>query len=937
MVEDNAMSQPRQRSDSQRDGFSGGGRVENSSDVVARTIEARRQFFAARNRNTTDAKVTCVQPVLPVDRAQPAPASVAQTHALPQEPITEPRRDVVHNVPPTTTARATNFDTVLDDLLKPSEEIVVPIAINVPKVRRTEPTAELSKKVVTKPHTGRSHAPQQRPESQRPQQQSQGTPRLHPKPQARELTSKQQWIREQEAMSAYFPPAVYQLGKAYDSDEVPMAHVADLYTQTATQENIVPAQHLEDVATNFYDHTPHKDADTFNIRDLFLAGTERITPLHRVSVHFSFVSMFALLVAGSFVFAGHALAVRTKVMDSADEAATALRAALTHAQEANVDGARGALADAQTHLGNAKNDLETIGGFAIAASQFVPGISKLASGDGLIDAGLALTRGADALAAIAQDTLALQDQFTTENEHKPSLLEYVGRTFEHVANAQQAFEEARDDIDRVRADDVPQEVRDQFLHLQRALPGIDNTLGETLALKDPIENFFGKNGPQKFLFLFSNNQEMRATGGFIGSYARMDMSDGHVSEFFIDGIYNPDGQLDDKIVPPLPIQKISAAWSLHDSNWWPDFPVSARKAMDFYERTGGPSVDGVVMVTPTVVEKLLNLTGPLEMEEYGVTLTAENFVELTQYKVEEDYDEEENRPKKILSDMMPQLIEKLTNDITAKKALALMNIMTESLDERHVMFYMKDQHLQAIIEEHGWGGRIIDTQYDYLSVINSNINGFKTDGVIDETIDHEVAIGRDGRILDTVTITREHTGGYTGRAWWDTVNSNYMRVYVPEGSQLIDVEGHTYEINKPRLNYGELGFLVDADVAAEENNMKVLTDSSTRVYDQFGKTVFANWVYVSPGETVRVKYTYELPWRITYGSDTDGLFGAYGAFYQKQAGSVNTHLNSVIRFPDGAQKVWSSPEIAPAPQLTDMTLSQPLTKDAYQGVVYRIK
>ena len=265
-----------------------------------------------------------------------------------------------------------------------------------------------------------------------------------------------------------------------------------------------------------------------------------------------------------------------------------------------------------------------------------------------------------------------------------------------------------------------------------------------------------------------------------------------------------------------------------------------------------------------------------------------------------------------------------------------MEIISESLDERQMMFYMKDPDLQKIIDEHNWGGRVLQTEHDYVSVINANINGFKTDGVVDQEITHHVNIARNGRITNTVTVTRKHNGGHTGREWWDAVNANYMRVYVPKGSRLLSVEGHTYEINEPRLDYDELGFLRDPDVVAEERDMQVLEDSSTRVYNQFDKTVFANWVYVSPQETVRVTYKYELPWRITYGSDDEGLFGAYGVFYQKQAGSTDANIVSTITFPEGAQKVWSYPE-KQGTILDEMVYDGPFKRDRYHGAVYRLK
>jgi len=131
-----------------------------------------------------------------------------------------------------------------------------------------------------------------------------------------------------------------------------------------------------------------------------------------------------------------------------------------------------------------------------------------------------------------------------------------------------------------------------------------------------FQDLLGYNGPRKYLFLFQNNHEIRATGGFIGSYGVLNVHNGNVKELFVDGIFNPDGQLSVRVVPPKPIQKISTNWSTHDANWFPNFPTSAEKIAWFYEKTGGPTVDGIITLTPTVMEKLLEITGPIEMLEY---------------------------------------------------------------------------------------------------------------------------------------------------------------------------------------------------------------------------------------------------------------------------------------------------------------------------------
>ncbi|MDZ4385485.1 MAG: DUF4012 domain-containing protein, partial [Candidatus Moranbacteria bacterium] len=445
------------------------------------------------------------------------------------------------------------------------------------------------------------------------------------------------------------------------------------------------------------------------------------------------------------------------------------------------------------------------------------------------------------------------------------------------------------------------------LELKSQLPETNRFLTEFISNSQIFTDVLGGNGMRKYLFLFQNNQEMRATGGFIGTYGVLDIFNGNVRNFFIDGIYNPDGQLREKVIPPVPIQKISAAWSLHDSNWFPDFPKSAEKAAWFYEKTGGPTVDGVITMTPTVMQKMLEITGPIELPEYGVTVDKDNFVEKIQYEVEVDYDKELNKPKQILADLAPKILDKLFNARNFSDIVRTMSVLSESLDEKQILIYSKNSEIEKVLSEQGWSGEILDTQKDYVSVVNTNINGYKTDGVVDEKIEHRAEIQSDGSVVDTLIITRHHNGGSLDHDWWNKVNADYMRVYVPKGSILLSAEGQTREYNTPPLDYHALAFKQDAQVRMEEDSLEIDEESGTKIYEDSGKTVFANWVYVSPQETVVIKYKYLLPFKL--GMDGKGKpADAYSLLAQKQAGSLGSAFTAEIAYPDNYKMVWNYPE-----------------------------
>ncbi len=560
----------------------------------------------------------------------------------------------------------------------------------------------------------------------------------------------------------------------------------------------------------------------------------------------------------------------------------------------------------------------------------IPGCSHLLAAEAVFSsgsdgieaafAGLSLAERVMQTNSIAgNDTLSMLDLFESTKLDASRAHEYLVRT-----------ERA---IGRINPSVIPREFQPQYSTLNKALPLAVALLGNYVEHQSLFAEMLGAHGPRTYLFLFQNNHELRATGGFIGSYALLDVNAGKLRRFFVDGIFNPDGQLKENIVPPKPIQKISAGWSLHDSNWFPDFPTSAEKAMFFYEKTGGPTVDGIITLTPEVLKRVLELVGPVSLPEYGVTIDTENFISIIQEEVEVGYDKEENEPKRILGDVMEVLLQRFLSFGHPKETWELGNSLADLLNERHILMYSKNPDMERLIRAAGWSGEVLSAPHDYVSVIHSNINGYKTDGVIEEEIWHEAEIHPDGKVIDTVIITRKHNGGQTPYEWWNKVNADYLRVYVPLGSKLLSADGMTREFPEPPLDYTALGFRRDPEIEREERETVIDETSGTRISTDAGKTVFGNWVYVSPGESVTVRYTYELPFRVDPSmGEAAGAIG-YSVLYQKQSGSNGSNLKAIIRYPESFIPVWQTPENLIPYQRTFQS-ERTLSRDFYWGVVF---
>ncbi|MCX6762285.1 MAG: hypothetical protein NT093_00710, partial [Candidatus Moranbacteria bacterium] len=82
-----------------------------------------------------------------------------------------------------------------------------------------------------------------------------------------------------------------------------------------------------------------------------------------------------------------------------------------------------------------------------------------------------------------------------------------------------------------------------------------------------------------------------------------------------------------------------------------------------------------------------------------------------------------------------------------------------------------------------------------------------------------------------------------------------------------------------------------------------------KIYDENSKTVFANWVYVSPGESVTITYKYALPFRLSFDS-LQHPADSFSVLYQKQSGSVGSKLVSDVNLPDNLKTIWRWPDNA---------------------------
>lgn len=659
-------------------------------------------------------------------------------------------------------------------------------------------------------------------------------------------------------------------------------------------------------------------------RSLSALSATKIIPKKSFITFFILCLFFSSLISG-IAFCQKLFNLKNSILSRVNVAYAELSEAQAHLGNQEYDLASSSFKHASNNFSRALSDAQTLGKVTMQALELAPLPTKIALGPRLLKTGEYIASTGEYLTLALKPFQNINPIYGEAGNEGLNLTQAFLEAYDNLKIALVNTERAEEEIQKIGDENLDKDLEEKITFLAQNIPLLKASLSNILSSNEDILEILGHNEPKRYLLLFQNNNEIRATGGFIGSYGILDLDEGRIKKLEINGIYDPDGQMLMKVAPPPPIRFVNTRWQTRDANWFPDFPTSARKTSWFFEKTGGPSVDGVIALTPPLMVELLKTTGPIPMPEYETTISADNFVMQTQREVEVEYNQEQNRPKQFLADLAVKVLDKILS--TEKPEwTSLLKIFSQMAEEKHLLFYLFDDDLQEFILKNNWGGEMKKPSQDYLSVVNSNINGGKTDGMIKEVINLDITINSDGSIINEVEITRHHTGNYE----WPSINNiDYLRLYVPEGSSLISASGFD-KVNIPPSSYEEMQY--ERDPLLEEINKTSKTDeaSGTVVTREFGKTCFGNWVAVKPQEIAKVRFKYQLPFKVR--PDLLHDIDKYTILAQKQAGSLGSEFHFKLNLPSGLKMIWHYPEEVRESEERVITWDTILATDKYLGI-----
>jgi len=441
------------------------------------------------------------------------------------------------------------------------------------------------------------------------------------------------------------------------------------------------------------------------------------------------------------------------------------------------------------------------------------------------------------------------------------------------------LELAKKEIDQINPNRYPQTFFDRKVRANVALlVGTIDNAAEVILEAKPIISYLkpllGVPEEKHYLLLFQNDAELRPTGGFITAYAIMSIKSGKITPLGSHDIYSLDVRLGNRVEAPEPIlnyHKNVFHWHLRDMNLSPDFAQSMKIFWEYYQKVAGTEkIDAIIAVDTKILVDLLQSLGQIGVPGWG-NFSAEIDERCNCPQVVYELERLADKPisnwrgerKAVIGPLMHSILANAMGS-PRKKWPEFFGIGFAAIQEKHLLFYFFDEELQQAIEALNAGGRIKEAKGDYFHLNDCNFAGAKSNMFIKQTVKQEIEIANDGMITKTVTIDYHNPAPPSncnleaGELCLNGLYRDWVRLYVPQGSELIEATG---------------------------------AETETKVCEDLGKTVFETFygdqAPLRPEGTKRLIFKYRLPFKL--GKDED-----YKLSIQKQPGTYSPEYEIIL-------------------------------------------
>jgi hypothetical protein len=181
---------------------------------------------------------------------------------------------------------------------------------------------------------------------------------------------------------------------------------------------------------------------------------------------------------------------------------------------------------------------------------------------------------------------------------------------------------------------VPGPVSSGVLLVSHQVTALGSELDAARTATRLLPAMLGANTPRRYLVVFQNNAESRATGGLVGAFGVLEAVKGKLAMIQL----GSDAELRSAAAPVVDLGPAYAALFGSDPALWPNtnlsahFPYAAVQQLELWRRQFGTRLDGVIATDPVALGYLLTAAGPATLPG-GERLTGAGVADLTMREV----------------------------------------------------------------------------------------------------------------------------------------------------------------------------------------------------------------------------------------------------------------------------------------------------------------
>lgn len=501
-----------------------------------------------------------------------------------------------------------------------------------------------------------------------------------------------------------------------------------------------------------------------------------------------------------------------------------------------------------------------------------------------------------------------------------------------IRQVREQFDLALEARDRIATGELSSRLQGMVGELDPLLGLMDDGLSAAVVL--PVVLGADGNGPKTYLLLVQNEDELRPTGGFITTVGRLVVQDGEIVSLDFEGV---DNEQEDWTRPypaaPWQLQEYMNAevLILRDSNWFADFPTSARWAEYLFSYNHADSLDGVIAFDQQFLVILLGALGPLEVEGAPYPITSSNVIEYMRSAklppAGEPVPPNWYR-KTFIEDIADAILRELVGGGN-KDWRGLGFALTRALGERHLLMRFDDPALTSLLAEHDWDNAVRPFDGDFLMITDTNIGFNKTNALVDISLSYDVDLTDLSAPKGSLVLNHRNNSsrdvqcmhfdsGQTPADYMYPMNRcywSYLRVYKQSGAELVAASPH--EIPAEMIL---LGKTVPARVDLLDETIA-------------GVQGFGTLLVVPGGGSLSTGFEFALPDSVVLSeADSDRL--TYRLKVQKQPGRLADPLVIRIHLPNRSQV--EKVNLEPLIQGSDLLIETNLQTDVYLEVVFHV-